>query len=124
MNILSFNIWGMGASHKLEWLKILKKEFNISFCGIQETNMSSLPFSINNRWGDGYMGFTMLNQMVDPKAFCVIGINFFSKTLRLLNLGSLCLLLGIGRVPLVQRYLSTSMLLNPHRTRRFYGTIC
>lgn len=51
MNILSLNIRGMGNSHKIEWLSRLRKENCFSFCGIQESRLSSVSSDIGDWWG-------------------------------------------------------------------------
>jgi len=50
MNIMSLNIRGINDSHKVAWLKNLKREHCLNFCAIQESRCSSLPDGIADWW--------------------------------------------------------------------------
>ena len=58
MNVLSLNIRGMGEPHKLSWLRRLRSEHKLSFCCIQETQLSSLSrCDLSASWGDDDFDF-------------------------------------------------------------------
>ena len=53
MNFLSINIRGIGSRGKPGWINRLKKEYGVSFIGIQETMSSDIPVGLVSSYWDG-----------------------------------------------------------------------
>ena len=63
MNFMSLNIRGMHDSHKVDWLKNLKKDHKFSFCGLQESRLSSTSPEICNWWGTTDVSYDFVNSI-------------------------------------------------------------
>ena len=84
MNVLSLNIRGLGVPGKVVWVREMRRQQEVSFVMLQETQHSSLDsIDLGNFWGRGEFLYDWVEangrsgsvlSMWDPSVFSVLEI--------------------------------------------------